>query len=84
MRGLAALCSLAGLTGRASTVKRAGVACVHMNWRLPRMAYVGGAFRAATGQEQAVALATGKLKVVVVVNQQYPPTKVTNVALATI
>ena len=33
----------------------------------------------ATLQEQAVALATGKLKVVVVVNQQYPPTKVTNV-----
>ena len=39
----------------------------------------------ATLQEQAVALATGKLKVVVVVvNQQYPPTKVTNVALATV
>ena len=37
----------------------------------------------ATLQEQAVALATGKLKVVVV-NQQYPPTKVTNVALATV
>ena len=36
----------------------------------------------ATLQEQAVALATGKLKVVVVVNQQYPPTKMTNVALA--
>ena len=40
----------------------------------------------ATLQEQAVAQATGKLKVVVVVvvNQQYPPTKVTNVALATV
>ena len=39
----------------------------------------------ATLQEQAVALATGKLKVVVVVvNQQCPPTKVTNVALATV
>ena len=33
LRGLAALCSLAGLTGRASTVKRAGAACVGMNWR---------------------------------------------------
>ena len=31
-----------------------------------------------------MALGTGKLKVVVVVNQQYPPTKVTNVALATV
>ena len=38
----------------------------------------------ATLQEQAVALATGKLKVAVVANQQYPPTKVTNVALATV
>ena len=37
----------------------------------------------ATLQDQAVALATGKLKVVVVVNQQYLPTKVTNVAVAT-
>ena len=33
LRGLAALCSLAGLTGRASAVKRAGAACVDMNWR---------------------------------------------------
>ena len=33
LRGLAALCSLAGLTGRASTVERAGAACVSMNWR---------------------------------------------------
>ena len=33
LRGLAALCSLAGLTGRASTVERAGVACVDMNWK---------------------------------------------------
>ena len=33
LRGLAALCSLAGLTGRASTVERAGAACVGMNWR---------------------------------------------------
>ena len=40
----------------------------------------------ATLQEQAVAVATGKLKVVVfvVANQQDPPTKVTNVALATV
>ena len=33
LRGLAALCSLAGLTGRATTVERAGVACVEMNWK---------------------------------------------------
>ena len=33
LRGLAALCCLAGLTGRASTVERAGAACIEMNWR---------------------------------------------------
>ena len=33
LRGLAALCSLAGLTARASTVERAGATCVNMNWR---------------------------------------------------
>ena len=38
----------------------------------------------ATLQEHAVALARGKVKVVVMVNQQYPPTKVTNVALTTV
>ena len=32
LRGLAALCSLAGLTCRASTVKHAGAACVRMSW----------------------------------------------------
>ena len=34
LRGLAALCSLAGLTGRATTVERAGVACVQRNWKI--------------------------------------------------
>ena len=33
LRGLVALCSLAGVTGRATTVERAGAACVSMNWR---------------------------------------------------
>ena len=33
LRGLVALCSLAGVTGRATTVERAGAACVGMNWR---------------------------------------------------
>ena len=56
------------------------IACVHSGYITVTLTATATAIVQTT---QAVALATGKLKVVVVVvNQQYPPTKVTNVALA--
>ena len=54
------------------------------SWTTIRLIVVVAVIVIATLQEQAVPLATGKLKVVVVVSQQYQPTKVTNVALATV
>ena len=57
------------------------ITCVHSGYITVTLTATATAIVQTT---QAVALATGTLKVVVVVNQQYPPTKVTNVARATI